>query len=194
MRSIWTAVVLIAVVPWLPAREAGEAAGNVPSQATNAKGDAAMSMTLTSPAFEHGAAIPRKHTGEGADVSPPLKWTDPPPSTAAFVLICDDPDAPGGTWVHWVLYDIPPETRSLDENVPRTGTVPGPASQGLNSFRRVGYGGPMPPAGRPHRYVFTLHAVSAGSGLKPGAVKADVLRAIQGKVLASAELMGTYKR
>jgi len=153
-----------------------------------------MTLSLSSPAFKPGAAIPRKHTGEGADVSPALEWTNAPAGTAAFVLICDDPDAPVGTWVHWVLYDLAAGTRRLEENVPKSEAVLGAAKQGRNDFRRIGYGGPMPPPGRPHRYFFRLYAVSAQTGLPAGATKAEVLRAIEGKVLAQAELMGTYKR
>lgn len=158
------------------------------------QGGKAMEFTLTSSAFTNGQAIPPKHTGDGPDVSPALQWTDPPPGTKAFVLICDDPDAPIGDWVHWVIYDIPPETRKLEENVPRTPTVLGSAKQGINDFRKTGYWGPAPPPGKPHRYFFKLYAVARPVGLPPGATKRQALKAIEGHVLKQAELMGTYKR
>jgi Raf kinase inhibitor-like YbhB/YbcL family protein len=153
-----------------------------------------MGFQITSTAFAPGAPVPARYPGDGDDVSPPLAWTEPPEGTRAFVLISDDPDAPGGTWVHWVLYDIPAATRKLEEGVATAETVLGTAKQGLTDFRRIGYGGPAPPRGRPHRYFFKLYAVDGETGLKPGATKAQVLKAIEGHVLASAELMGTYKR
>jgi Raf kinase inhibitor-like YbhB/YbcL family protein len=158
------------------------------------EGGKQMAMKLTSSAFAQGERVPEKHTGDGADVSPPLAWGGAPAGTKAFVLICDDPDAPVGTWVHWVLYDLPPDTRALPEGVPAAKTVPGGAAQGVNDFRKLGYGGPAPPPGKPHRYFFKLYAVKAPTGLEPGATKQQVLKAIEGRVLAQAELMGTYSR
>ena len=151
-------------------------------------------MKLTSSAFRNEERIPEKHTGDGADVSPPLSWTDPPEETAAFVLICDDPDAPAGTWVHWVLYDVPPDIRALPEGAsPRDAELRG-AKQGRNSFRKLDYGGPAPPPGKPHRYFFKLYAVDRPTGLKEGATKESVMQAVDGHVLAAGELMGTYSR
>jgi len=158
------------------------------------KGDKAVSFELTSAAFTHGASIPVKHTGDGPDVSPALTWTDPPVGTKSFVLICDDPDAPAGTWVHWVMYDIPVDARRMEENVSKKETVLGTAKQGQNDFRRIGYDGPAPPPGKPHRYVFKLYAVDIETGLAPGATKKQALKAIKGHLLADAELMGTYQR
>lgn len=153
-----------------------------------------MVMTLTSTAFTHGAEIPKQHTCEGADRSPALKWTGAPAGTKRFVLIADDPDAPVGTWVHWVVYDLPADSAELPEAVPATETIAGGAKQGTNDFRKTGYGGPCPPPGKPHRYFFTLYALDAPTSLRPRATKADVLRAIEGHVLAQAELIGTYRR
>jgi Raf kinase inhibitor-like YbhB/YbcL family protein len=153
-----------------------------------------MSLTLTSPAFKDGQPIPQKFTCQGADVSPALQWTAAPPSTKSLVLICDDPDAPAGTWVHWVLYNLPPRATGLPEGVPTAETLNNGARQGVNDFKRLGYGGPCPPPGGPHRYFFKLYAVAADVPLKPRATKAEVLRAIAGHVLAEGQLMGTYQR
>jgi Raf kinase inhibitor-like YbhB/YbcL family protein len=149
---------------------------------------------LTSSAFERGETIPAKHTCDGADLSPPLAWTDPPPNTKSLALVCDDPDAPAGTWVHWVLYDLPPTARQLPAGVPATPAVAGGGHQGVNDFKRSGYGGPCPPRGAPHRYSFRLYALDAPLGLTPGATKAVVLRAAEGHTLAQAELVGRYGR
>ncbi|MFN8627731.1 MAG: YbhB/YbcL family Raf kinase inhibitor-like protein [Candidatus Binatia bacterium] len=153
-----------------------------------------MALILTSSAFTAGGEIPRQHTCEGADRSPALRWTGAPAGTKRFALIADDPDAPVGTWVHWVVYDLPAETAELAEGLPASDTLPGGGMQGRNDFRKTGYGGPCPPPGKPHRYVFKLYALDAATGLKPHATKADVLAAIEGHVLAQAELMGTYRR
>lgn len=153
-----------------------------------------MAFRIESLAFQHGTSIPRKHTCDGADVSPALRWSEAPPGSKGFALICDDPDAPAGTWVHWVIYGIPTSASGLPEGVPHTPGLPDGSKQGLNDFRKTGYGGPCPPRGRPHRYVFRLYALSAEPGLGPGAGKAQLLRAIEGKVLAQAELVGTYGR
>jgi len=153
-----------------------------------------MAFTLTSTAFAHEGQIPQKYTGDGPDVSPPLSWTEPPDGTRGFVLICDDPDAPVGTWVHWVLYDIPATVREVKEEIAAEKTVLGSARHGRNDFGRFGYGGPAPPPGKPHRYFFRLYAVDAETGLAAGASKAQVMKAIRGHVLAEAVWMGTYGR
>src|SRR5438876_12409197 len=154
-----------------------------------------MSLELTSPAFQEGGAIPKQHTGDGADTSPPLRWSGPPAQTKSFALIGDDPDAPRGTWVHWVLFDIPPDRNELPEGVPADKTVLGGTKQGTNDFRKLGYGGPSPPAGKPHRYFFKLYALDATLGLDAGATKQQVLDAMKShKVLAEGKLMGKYGR
>lgn len=157
-------------------------------------GGAATPFTLTSPAFSAGAPIPRQHACDGADQSPPLAWRGAPAGTNRFALIADDPDAPVGTWVHWVIYDLPADTQQLAAGVAATDTLAGGAKQGLNDFRKIGYGGPCPPPGKPHRYFFKLYALDAPTNLQPRATKADVVRAIKGHVLGEAELMGTYQR
>ena len=129
-----------------------------------------------------------------ADVSPPLNWSEAPAGTRSFALICEDPDAPAGTWVHWVIYHLPVTAIELPEMVTPTAELPDGARQGLNDFRRVGYGGPCPPPGRPHRYFFKLYALDNEPDLKPRATKADLLRAMQGHILGQAQLVGTYQR
>jgi len=153
-----------------------------------------MAFTLSSAAFTAGGEIPTLHTCSGVDESPALSWRDAPPATKAFALIVDDPDAPVGTWVHWVLYDLPGNTLQLPQAVPAAETLASGAKQGLNDFRKIGYGGPCPPPGKPHRYFFKLYALDAPTSLTPRAGKADVLRAIEGHVLGAAELIGTYQR
>ncbi len=153
-----------------------------------------MALTLSSTAFKPGGEIPRQYTCEGADQSPALSWSGAPTGTKAFALSADDPDAPVGTWVHWVVYDLPPSATGLPQGVPIQDTVPGGGTQGTNDFRKAGYGGPCPPPGKPHRYFFKLYALDQSTQLKPRATKAEVLRAVEGHVLAQAELMGTYKR
>jgi Raf kinase inhibitor-like YbhB/YbcL family protein len=156
----------------------------------------AMAFKLGSPAFAASGTIPARHTCDAEDLSPRLEWSDPPAGTGAFALICDDPDAPAGTWVHWVIYDLPGDARSLPEGVPtdRVLRAPPGARQGVNDFRKTGYGGPCPPPGKAHRYFFRLYALDGPLGLEPGATKAQVERAMEGHVLGRAELMGTYAR
>ena len=153
-----------------------------------------MTISISSNAFQNGGDIPRKFTCDGADVSPDLSWTNPPDGTQSFALIADDPDAPVGTWTHWVLFDLPAGTRQLNENVSKVDELPGGGRQGRNDFKRIGYGGPCPPPGKPHRYFFKLYAVDRKLDLKAGASKQEVEQALQGHTLAKAELMGKYKR
>jgi hypothetical protein len=158
------------------------------------KGGLAMTFKISTTAFDPGAAIPKKFTCDGPDVSPALAWNEPPVGTQSFALICDDPDAPVGTWVHWVLFDLPASSRALPEDTPKSDELPGGARQGRNDFRKIGYGGPCPPRGPAHRYYFKLYALDAKLALKSGATKADVERAMAGHILAQAELMGRYQR
>jgi Raf kinase inhibitor-like YbhB/YbcL family protein len=153
-----------------------------------------MSIELTSTAFQSGATIPKQYTGDGADRSPPLLWSEPPAGTKSLALICDDPDAPRGTWVHWVLFDLPAKTRELEEGVPTTETLGNGAKQGTTDFGNVGYGGPAPPKGKPHRYFFKLYALDVAVDLPPGATKARLLEAMKGHILAEGRLVGKYGR
>ena len=153
-----------------------------------------MALQLTSNSFSPNDTIPKKFTCDGPDVSPHLAWNAPPAGTQSFALIADDPDAPVGTWVHWVLYDLPGTARELAEGVPKQEELASGGRQGKNDFGKIGYGGPCPPAGKPHRYFFKLHALDAKLNLKAGATKADVERAIKGHVVAQGELIGKYGR
>jgi Raf kinase inhibitor-like YbhB/YbcL family protein len=153
-----------------------------------------MAFELTSAAFAAGATIPQKHTCDGGDVSPPLAWNDPPSGTKAFALVCEDPDAPAGTWVHWVLYDVPATARSLPEGVAPEPSRPDGSRQGRNDFKKIGYGGPCPPPGRPHRYFFRLYALDAPTGLEPGATRAELAKAVAAHARGSAEVIGRYGR
>lgn len=153
-----------------------------------------MKMQLSSTAFEEGQMIPKKFTGDDEDASPSLKWNDPPEGTKSFALICDDPDAPRGTWVHWVLFNLPGDARSLDEATPTNRELSSGARQGKNDFGNLGYGGPAPPKGKPHRYFFKLYALDTTLNLPAGATKQMVVDAMKGHVLAEGELMGKYQR
>jgi Raf kinase inhibitor-like YbhB/YbcL family protein len=161
------------------------------------KGGKAMTITVTSTAFEPSKSIPKKYSGDGDDVSPPLAWSKVPDGTKELALICDDPDAPMGTWTHWVLYKIPAGTTSLPEGLPREKTLktPAGAAQGVNSWSsdNMGYRGPKPPSGT-HHYHFKLYALDAPVTLQPGADKKALLTAIKDHVLADGELIGTYAR
>ncbi len=153
-----------------------------------------MSIEVTSTAFQQGMSIPKQYTGDGVDQSPPLHWSKPPSGTKSIALICDDPDAPVGTWVHWVLYNLPAQTHELEAGVPTTATLASGAKQGKNDFGKIGYGGPAPPKGKAHRYFFKVYALGVSVDLAAGATKAQLEAAIKGHVLAEGQLMGTYKR
>jgi Raf kinase inhibitor-like YbhB/YbcL family protein len=148
---------------------------------------------LSSSSFQANGDIPARFTCSGEDLSPALAWTDPPSGTRSFALITDDPDAPSGTFTHWVVYDLPPRARQLPEGVPRTADPEG-GRQGHNDFDKVGYSGPCPPPGNPHRYSFRLYALDKKLDLRAGATKSDVERAAKGHVLAQAELRGRFGR
>lgn len=147
-----------------------------------------MALRLTSNSFANGETIPRRYTCDDADVSPHLAWSELPAGVASLALIADDPDAPAGTWVHWVLYNLPPDLSELPEGVKGVGV------QGKNDFGRLGYGGPCPPRGKAHRYFFKLYALDNMLDLKEGATKARLLQAMEGHILAQGEWMGRYGR
>lgn len=149
---------------------------------------------IESPAFKEGQMIPSRFTCKGEDISPALHWTAPPAGTRSFVLIAEDPDAPGGVWTHWVVFNLPASARAMPENVPKQGDVPGGGLQGLNSFGHIGYGGPCPPPGNPHHYFFRLYALDTMLSLKAGASKQDVLNAAKGHMLGQAHWMGLFAR
>jgi Raf kinase inhibitor-like YbhB/YbcL family protein len=158
-----------------------------------ARGDT-MKIQLTSTAFADGQPIPRRHAFDEQNISPALQWTGVPPGAKSLALICDDPDAPVGTWVHWVIYDLPPSAAGLSEGVPKSPELPNGAKQGVNDFKRTGYGGPAPPAGKPHRYFFKIYALDIKPDLKTGLTKKELLKAMEGHILAEGQLMGTYQR
>ena len=159
----------------------------VPAQ----RGDQATSFALTSSAFTDEETIPQEFTCDGEDVSPPLQWSDPPQGTRSYALIMDDPDAPVGTWVHWVLYDLPADARALEKAVPPDAERPYGSRHGKNGWGRLGYGGPCPPSGT-HRYFAKLYALDTALDLDVGANAKQVLGALEGHILAEAQLMGTY--
>lgn len=167
--------------------------GCTPHRSSSTNRSISKTMMLESSAFSPEGAIPSKYTCNGENVSPALRWNEPPGGTQRFVLIVDDPDAPGGTFIHWLLYDLPAETRELPEAIPPDPILLTGGVQGRNGFDRYGYGGPCPSRGT-HRYVFKLYAIDTVLDLPPGASEADVVEAMQGHVLADAELVGKYQK
>jgi Raf kinase inhibitor-like YbhB/YbcL family protein len=157
------------------------------------KGKEKMAFTIASTAFKHEGMIPIQYTCDGADISPQLAWSNVPEGTKSFALICDDPDAPVGDWVHWVMFNIPSETRELKEEIANDAVLPNGARHGTNDFRKYGYGGPCPPGGT-HRYFFKLYALDSMLTLTGKVTKKDLLEGMKGHILGQAELMGKYSR
>jgi Raf kinase inhibitor-like YbhB/YbcL family protein len=160
---------------------------------TKEEGGQMMTITVTSSAFEEAGMIPSKYTSDGKDISPPLKWEDLPAGTKSIALICDDPDAPMKTWVHWVMWNIPAEVRELLENIPPDPELPDGSRQGITDFGGPGYGGPSPPRGT-HRYYFKIYALDTRLDLANTSRKKELLKAMEGHILAEGQLMGKYKR
>jgi Raf kinase inhibitor-like YbhB/YbcL family protein len=159
-----------------------------------AGGGPAMTFTLKSPAFAAGADIPRQFTCTATDVSPALEWSNAPAKAVSLALIMDDPDAPVGTWVHWVLWNLPPSVHSLPEGVAKREQLDDGSRQGRNDFSKIGYGGPCPPPGKLHRYFFRLYALDVKLTLAPGASRQELDAALKGHILGQAEYMGTFRR
>jgi Raf kinase inhibitor-like YbhB/YbcL family protein len=157
------------------------------------RGGAKMAITVTSTAFTDGGMIPRDHTCDGKDISPPLAWTGIPEGTKSLAIICDDPDAPMGTWVHWVLFNIPATVNELPQSMKHAKVLENGAKHGINDFRKFGYGGPCPPGGT-HRYYFKLYALDIELMQEPGLTKAGLIEAMKDHVLAEGQLMGRYRR
>ncbi|MDK1117405.1 MAG: YbhB/YbcL family Raf kinase inhibitor-like protein [Anaerolineae bacterium] len=178
-----------------PATEESVGATVQPAQSLPVFTEEHMPFKLISTAFAEGEPIPLKYSCDEDDISPPLAWINPPVDTQSYVLIMDDPDAPGGNWDHWILFNIPQDKRELQENMPISAEdkEPGDISVGNSSWGRAEYGGPCPPSGT-HRYVFKLYALDTSLSLAPGATKSQVEAAMDGRILAQAELMGTYSR
>ena len=160
-----------------------------PAQSSDQKSE----IKVTSVAFQQGQPIPRQYTCAGINISPPLEWSGVPKTAKTIAIIVDDPDAPGGSWAHWVLYNVPADNIGFVENVPMFETLKAGGFQGKNDFGKIGYGGPCPPSGT-HRYFFKLYAVDAELSLKAGATRAELEKALEGHVLAQGQLMGTYQR
>ena len=150
-------------------------------------------MEISSKSFKNGEMIPKRYTCDDMDISPPLTWTAIPNGTKTLALICDDPDAPVGTWVHWVIYNIPSNSNELPEDVPPIEQLPNGTRQGRNDFGNIGYGGPCPPGGT-HRYYFKIYALSRELNETPGITKSDLLKAMEGSIIGEGQLMGRYKR
>ena len=158
------------------------------------QGGRAMSFSLKTTAFAVGGEIPKKYTCDGTDVSPALNWNDAPAGTQSFALIADDPDAPVGTWTHWIIWNILAKSVGLPEGVPKAEESGDGTRQGKNDFRRIGYGGPCPPVGKPHRYFFKLYALDAKLDVKAGVNRKELERAMKGHMLSQTEMMGKYGR
>jgi len=157
------------------------------------KTDMSTNIIVKSDSFSDGGMIPAKYTCDGANISPQLSWDNAPKDTKSFVLICEDPDAPMGTFTHWILYDIPADVHELPENLPKDKILPNGAKQGITDFKKVGYGGPCPPSGT-HRYYFKLYSLDTLLNLEPGLKKEDILKAMNGHILAQGQIMGKYTR
>jgi Raf kinase inhibitor-like YbhB/YbcL family protein len=166
--------------------------GSAPTTIPNSQ-ETPMSIPLSSTAFAAGASIPADYSCKGRSVSPPLAWSNTSPGTKSFALIMDDPDAPSGTFTHWVIYNIPAASVGLPEAIPTNGQLSDGTLQGNNGAGRAGYTGPCPPSGT-HRYFFKLYALDAMLGLSSGANKDQLLKAMQGHILAQGELMGTFSK
>jgi len=157
------------------------------------RGDTTMTMQIVSSVFANSRAVPAQFTCDGKNISPPLAWSNVPLKCKSLVLICDDPDVPGGTWLHWISYDIPPTVKSVAENCPHGNAFPGGGKQGMNDFGTIGYGGPCPPSGT-HRYFFKLYALDKMLGLPAGKTKNEIEQAMHGHIIEEVQLFGTYSR
>ena len=190
-KATHRATLLLMIMVFLPS--CGGGPRDAPTGPTEEPKGVKMAIEVRSSAFEDGDMIPARYTCDGQGVSPPLSWDSVPNSSKSLALVADDPDAPGGTFVHWVIYDLPPETRRLPEDVPKRQTPSGGAEQGVNGARRIGYTGPCPPSGT-HRYFFKIYALDSRLDLGGGATGEKLFDAMQGHVLAEGQLMGTYQR
>lgn len=190
MRAPSPLLILLVILLFVPAGCRGVAA----THRSNVKGDSTMSFALTTTAFSPGGEIPARYTCSGANLSPALAWTDVPAGARSLALIADDPDAPMGTWTHWLVWNLPARDGALPEGVPSHEVLANGARQGTTDFRRIGYGGPCPPPGRSHHYFFTLYALDASLNLMPGSTRSELEAAMKPHVLAKAEVMGTFRR
>lgn len=165
-----------------------------PAKAANEKPKAKVAiLTVTSKAITDGKPVPKDYTGDGKDLSPDLTWTKPPATAKSIAVTCEDPDAPGGTWFHWILFDLPTTTSGLKQNLAKKDVLPGGGVQGKNDFGKIGYNGPFPPKGEEHHYHFKVFALDTTLGLQPGANKKQFYEALSGHVVGRGKLTGTYK-
>jgi Raf kinase inhibitor-like YbhB/YbcL family protein len=188
MKLLVSILLLFAVFSIAPASAQNQQSSN------RVDGRAVTMIQLSTTSFTPGGTIPRKFTCSGADVSPELSWAAPPAGTKSIALIVDDPDAPVGTWNHWLLYNLPPSAHSLPENQPHTAELANGALHGKNDFGKIGYNGPCPPPGKPHRYFFRLYALDIKLDLKAGADRRTLDEALKGHIVAQGEVMGTFGR
>lgn len=167
--------------------------GGCTSQTENKTAEKKAKLEIKSTAFEDGAMIPKKYTADGANVSPPLSWSSAPEGTKTFALICEDPDAPGGIFTHWIIFNIPSNTSKLPEGVPNQKALENGAKQGTNDFNKIGYSGPSPPSGT-HRFYFKIYALDTELNLAAEVKREEFLKAMEGHILAEGQLMGKYGR
>jgi len=197
MKHTWVFLILVILGASACQRKQAQSvpAGQIPAEQVPVEqiGVTAV-MSVASTGFSADSLIPKKFTCDGEDLSPPLHWSDVPRGTKSFALICDDPDAPGGTWVHWVMWGIPAESIALPEGLKSDSSLPGEGHQGTNSWGKTGYGGPCPPRGKPHRYYFKVYALDTMIQPAGAPNKAAVEKAMQGHILAQAQIMGKYGR
>lgn len=187
-RTVFSVLIAAAILPFVLSWPAGNDNAGADTRSKGGK-----SMLIKSSVFKQKGMIPSKYTCDGSNVSPPLEWGNAPEGTKSYALICEDPDAPSGTFTHWVAYDIPADADGLPEKVTADGNILDGMGQGKNSFNQIGYGGPCPPGGT-HRYYFKLYALDSNLNLKPGVTKEVLLKAMEGHILAQGELMGRYQR
>jgi Raf kinase inhibitor-like YbhB/YbcL family protein len=180
-------------LPWVAFLFAGLLCSSCSNEVQPSEKGNIAKIQMTSPAFQDGQVISEKYTGHGDDVSPPLDWNGAPPQAKGFAVICEDPDAPSGTFTHWVIYNIPATSKGLSENIPKGESLPDGSAQGKNSFGNIGYNGPAPPAGKVHHYIFSVYALDIILQLSPGADSDDALKAMNGHVLAQGKLTGTFE-
>src|ERR1039458_2244907 len=194
LATIPTRLLALSSVLFLPLFACRDARTPGEEDTSTIEGGSAMSLAVTTTVFSPGGAIPKGCTCDGADASPDLSWFGAPAGVQSFALIADDPDAPVGTWTHWLVWNIPAQSTGLPKGVPKEETLGNGTRQGRNDFRRIGYGGPCPPPGKPHRYFFKVYALDAKLDVRAGANKDELGRAMKGHVLAQGELMGKYGR
>ena len=153
-----------------------------------------MRIQIASTAFTDGQPLPNRHTLDDQNISPDLEWSNVPSSAKSVALICDDPDAPAGTWVHWLVYNLTPSMTGMPEGQPKTLKLDNGAEQGINDFKRAGYDGPRPPPGKPHRYFFTIYALDMHPAIIPGLTGKELRKAMDGHIIAEGRLIGTYQK